>query len=161
MIELLTNYSLGEIFIFLVLAAITLKEVATFLDWANDKARKRVKKEQQPQTISQKLNTAIQQQDQQIVSLKDDVKNIQDSIKNLNDKIEMLISSDRDSIKAWITAQHHYFMEKGTIDYYSFDCISRRYAHYKEQGGNTFIDDIMEDINNLPKTGDKKGIHNI
>ena len=73
----------------------------------------------------------------------------------------MLISSDKDSIKAWLTAQHHHFMEKGTIDYYSFDCISRRYEHYKEEGGNTFIDDLMEDINNLPKIGDKKHIHSI
>ena len=161
MIELLTNYSLGEIFIFLVLTAIAFKEIVTFLDWANEKARKKVKKQQQPQTISQKLNKAIQQQDQEIVVLQQDMKQIQQAIKNLNDKIEMLISSDRDSIKAWLTAQHHYFMEKGTIDYYSFDCISRRYAHYKEQGGNTFIDDIMEDINNLPKTGDKRNIHNI
>lgn len=161
MIELLTNYSLGQIFVFIVIAAIALKEVATFLDWLNDKARKKVAKEQQPETISQKLNKAIQQQDEEIVSLKEDIQDIQESIQILNKKIEMLISSDRDSIKAWLTAQHHYFMEKGTIDYYSFDCISRRYAHYKEEGGNTFIDDIMEDINNLPKTGSKKNIHNI
>lgn len=161
MVQLLTNYSLGQIFVFIVLAAIALKEVATFLDWLNDKARKKVAKEQQPQTISQRLNKAIQDQDEEIVSLKKDVKGIQFSIQDLNKKIEMLISSDRDSIKAWLTAQHRYFMEKGTIDYYSFDCISKRYAHYKEQGGNTFIDDIMEDINNLPKTGDKRNIHSV
>lgn len=161
MIQLLTNYSLGQIFIFLVLAAVALKEVATFLDWANEKARKKVQKEQQPQTISQKLNTAIQEQDEEIVEIKEDILEIQQAIEKLNKNIEMLISSDRDSIKAWLTAQHHYFMEKGTIDYYSFDCISKRYQHYKEEGGNTFIDDIMEDINNLPKTGDKKNLHNI
>lgn len=161
MVQLLTNYSLGQIFIFIVLAAIALKEVVTFLDWVNDKARKKVQKEQQPQTISQKLNLAIQEQDEEIFQIKEDMLQIQQSIERLNKNIEMLISSDRDSIKAWLTAQHHYFMEKGTIDYYSFDCISKRYSHYKEEGGNTFIDDIMEDINNLPKTGDKKNIHSI
>lgn len=161
MIQLLTNYSLGQIFIFVVLAAIALKEVVTFLDWANEKARKKVKKEQQPQTISRKLDRAIQEQDEQIIEMKEDIIEIQQSIQKLNKNIEMLISSDRDSIKAWLTAQHHYFMEKGSIDYYSFDCISKRYEHYKDEGGNTFIDDIMEDINDLPKTGDKKNIHNI
>lgn len=161
MIQLLTNYSLEQIFVFIIFAAIALKEIATFLDWLNEKARKKIKKEQQPENISQKLNKTIQQQDKEIVALKLTIQGIQNVILELNDKIEMLISSDRDSIKAWLTAQHHYFMEKGTIDYYSFDCISRRYSHYKEQGGNTFIDDIMEEINDLPKTGSKKNIHSI
>lgn len=161
MVQLLTNYSLEQIFIFIILAAIALKELATFLDWLNEKARKKIEKEQQPESISQKLNRTIQQQDEEIIALKLTIQEIQNVILGLNDKIEMLISSDRDSIKAWLTAQHHYFMEKGSIDYYSFDCISRRYSHYKEQGGNTFIDDIIQEINDLPKTGSKKGIHSI
>ena len=161
MIELLTNYSLGQILVFIVITAVALKEVITFFDWMHDKLKKRFQKEQQPQNISEKFNTVLKQKEQQLSEMASQIEEIQSCINNINMNLQMLIASDKDAIKAWLTSQHHHFMEKGAIDYYSFDCISRRYQHYKEEGGNTFIDDLMEDINNLPKLGDKKNLHNI
>lgn len=46
MIDLLTNYSLGEILVFVVITAIALKEAITFFDWMHDKLKKRFQKEQ-------------------------------------------------------------------------------------------------------------------
>lgn len=161
MIELLTNYSLGQILVFVVITAIALKEAVTFFDWLHDKARKQVQKEQQPQNISEKFKTVLKQKEEELSNITSQMNEMQASINTISDKLQMLVASDRDAIKAWLTAQHHHFMDKGAIDYYSFDCISRRYQHYKEEGGNTFIDDLMEDINNLPKEGEKKHIHNI
>ena len=161
MIQLLRNYSLEQVLILIVFAAIAFKQLITFFDWAIDKLRKKFKKQQQPESISLKLNSAIEQQDKEIIELKEDVQNIQTSIERLEKNIAMLISSDRDAIKAWITAQHHHFIEKGGIDYYSLDCIAKRYEHYKDEGGNSFVDDIMEELNSLPKTGSKKHIKDI
>ena len=161
MIELLTHYSLGEILVFIVITAIALKEAVTFFDWLHEKARKQIKKEQQPQNISEKFKTVLKQKEEELSNITSQMSEMQVSINTMSSKLQMLVASDRDAIKAWLTAQHHHFMEKGVIDYYSFDCISRRYQHYKEEGGNTFIDDLMEDINNLPKEGDNKNIHNI
>lgn len=161
MVQLLTNYSLGQILLFIVLAAIAFKQIATFLDWINTKAKSKVQKDELPETIAEKLQNAISEREDQIAYLQDNQLSIEESIRELNQKLNMLIASDRDDIKAWITAQHHHFTEKGSIDYYSFDCISKRYEHYKKQGGNTFIDDLMEDMIKLPKTGDKNKIHGI
>ena len=56
----------------------------------------------------------------------------------------MLIESDKDDIKAYITREHHFFCyEQGWIDDFSLDCLEKRYAHYKIEGGNTFIDGFM------------------
>ena len=161
MINLLTNYSLGEILVFIVITAIALKEAITFFDWMHDKLKKRFQKEQQPQNISEKFKTVLKEKEAELSEMAAQIQEIQSCINNININLQMLIASDKDAIKAWLTSQHHHFMEKGVIDYYSFDCISRRYQHYKEEGGNTFIDDLMEDINNLPKIGDKKNLHNI
>ena len=49
--------------------------------------------------------------------------------------------------------------EKRQIDDYSLDCLEKRYTHYVEEGGNSFIHDLMEDIRALPKTSD--GTHQI
>ena len=161
MVQLLTNYSIGQILLFIVLAAIAFKEIASFLDWITAKAKVKVHKDEIPQNLAQKLEQAIQQREDQVAYLQDNQTQIEKAIHELNQKLNMLIASDRDDIKAWITAQHHHFTEKGSIDYYSFDCISKRYEHYKKQGGNTFIDDLMEDLIKLPKFGDKNKIHGI
>ena len=64
----------------------------------------------------------------------------------------MLIDSDKDAIKSYITQKHHFFCyEQGWIDDFSLDCIERRYQHYKEEGGNTFIDGFMGQLRQLPK----------
>lgn len=152
--ELLSSYSMGQIFLFLIMAALAIKQLISFFDWASARVTKQVDKEKKPIKIEQRLTTAISERDQQIQQLRQDQARIEKSISQLDKKLNILIASDKDDIKAWITAQHHHFMEKGYIDYYSLDCISRRYEDYKREDGNTFIDDLMEEINSLPK--DKK-----
>jgi hypothetical protein len=39
----------------------------------------------------------------------------------------------------------------GWIDDYSMECCERRYQHYKDEGGNSFIKGFMEDLRALPK----------
>lgn len=78
---------------------------------------------------------------------------IEKAIQNLSNKINMLIESDRDDIKSFITKEHHRFCyHTGWIDDFSLDCIEKRYKHYKNEGGNTFIDGFMEQLRTLPKS---------
>lgn len=141
MIELLTNYSVGQIILFVVIFAVAIKNVTMFIDWAMERLRKIFNKE-----------TKQTQKEQEIEILKQNQKELQESIKKINESIQVLIESDKDDIKAWITEQHHFFCyEKKYIDDYSLDCIERRYAHYKQEGGNSFIKDLMSDIRALPK----------
>lgn len=139
--ELFTTYSLGEIVAFLVVLAGTVKGFFAFWDWAVDKLRKVFKKE------------SLQEQDKERVKqLETDVKNLTLNIAEIKTAIQLLTQSDKDDIKAWITEKHHYFCyEKRHIDDYSLDCIEKRYKHYKDEGGNSFIKDLMEDLRQLPK----------
>ena len=73
----------------------------------------------------------------------------------------MLIHSDKDAIKSYITRQHHYFCyDKRWIDDFSLDCIERRYQHYTEEGGNSFIAGFIEELRSLPKEPPKKRNNN-
>ena len=70
----------------------------------------------------------------------------------LTDNINMLIKSDKDDIKAHITEKHHYFCYiQHWIDDYSLDCLERRYDHYVDEGGNSYIESLMKEIRKLPK----------
>lgn len=157
MIELIQRFSAGEIIIFIVLFAIAVKKIVDFIDWVNLKIK----------NIFDKKNRQIQQHDKIIQRLKqgDDVmaglqqnQKVTDEILNsLLKKINLLIQSDKDDIKSYITREHHYFCyQKKWIDDFSLDCLERRYQHYADEGGNSFIEDFMQELRALPKQPPQK-----
>ena len=151
MAELITNYSWSEIILFVIAFAAAIKGVVTFWDWGKDRLRKVYDKEDKIEEIKSLIVENTKQMNE--------FSNIQaqtiDEIQHLKENITNLTASDKDDIKAWITEKHHHFCyEIKYIDDYSLDCIEKRYAHYVDEGGNSFIRTLMEEIRNLPKVSD-------
>lgn len=151
MAELITNYSWSEIILFVIAFAAAIKGVVTFWDWGKDRLRKAYDKEDKIEEIKSLIVENIKQMNE--------FSNIQaqtiNEIQHLKENITNLTASDKDDIKAWITEKHHHFCyEIKYIDDYSLDCIEKRYAHYVDEGGNSFISKLMEEIRNLPKISD-------
>lgn len=145
MTELLSNYSLAQIILFIVALAVAFKKVADFLDWIRDKIRQRDKK-----TVSAQEEQKAR--DERLDKFEEDIIEMKDSIHSIGSKVDVLMHSDKDAIKAWITKEHHYFCyQKGWIDDYSLDCLERRYGHYVEENGNSFISSLMDEVRELPK----------
>lgn len=136
MINLLEQFSLNEIVVFVILLGTAVKGFLSFLDWLNEKGVKFFNSKYQKPKQTEKV---IQELINEIKSLKEDV--------------GLLMESDKDDIKAFITRQHHYFCyQLKQIDDQSLDCIEKRYSHYKDQGGNSYIDTLMHDLRSLPRS---------
>lgn len=141
MIQLLEQYSLQNIITMIILLALAFKGCVSFLTWISESAKKMVHSAEVPN----KLKENIEQHEQQIQDLRK-------SISDLTDMVHTLIDSDRDDIKAFITREYHYFVhQKGWIDQYSLNCIEKRYDHYKDQGGNSFVKDLIKELYALPR----------
>lgn len=137
MLDLLKNYSLTEIIAFIITLSFAIKGVVDFYDWAKNRLTKTTDKIYTDKEMQKKVLDTLESHNEQI--------------EKMSKAINILIASDKDDIKAWITQQHHYFCyELGYIDDYNLQCIEARYIHYKEEDGNTFIDGFMKDIRNLP-----------
>ena len=39
----------------------------------------------------------------------------------------------------------------GYIDDFTLDCLERRFKSYKQEGGNTYVDSMMEELRRLPR----------
>lgn len=153
MIELLATYSLAEILTFIITFALAIKGFVTFWDWAVERVRKIFKKESQKDREKQLLEERLLRGDIKMKELTQQQEKTKQQLDDINNKIDLLISSDRDDIKSYITKEHHFFVyNKRWIDDYSLDCIERRYNHYKEEGGNSFVKDLIDEIRELPKT---------
>lgn len=141
MAQLLNNYSLYEILIFLITLALGIKGFFTFWDWAIERLRKIFHKENEQDVEKNKIQKLSENQIQLI-----------EDVKKLSQKIDMLIESDKADIKAYITEKHHFFVyDKKWIDDHSLDSLEKRFKRYEEEGGNSFVSGLMSEIRQLPK----------
>ena len=141
LIQLFSQFNLGQILIIIVLLGLSAKGVITFFDWV----KARLYKLSNKQLKSKKANEQIKNQEETINNLKKDVEKIQKSI-------DTLIESDKENIKAWITEKHHYYCyEKKYIDDYTLDCLEKRFTRYEAEGGNSFVHNLMDDLRDLPR----------
>ena len=148
MLNLLSNYSIGEILVFIVVLAIAVKEICGFFDWCNDKLKNRDKKNQVQIDFQAELKT----NEQEIAKLAETFNSLQNNLKSLSEQVKLLIDSDKDDIKSYIVERHHYFCyDQKYIDDYSLDCLERRFKHYANEGGNSYIEDLMKDLRTLDK----------
>jgi len=143
--KLLSTFSFGEIILFIVLIAVAFKEIFNFLDWISEKVKKRDNKHQIAVSRDQRI-------DNQLENFQKDLKHITETVDEINSEVGILKESDKDDIKAFITREHHYFCyTKGWIDDFSMDCIEKRYGHYVQENGNSYVADLMQNLRALPK----------
>ena len=158
MLELLENFSLVQILIIGILIFLAIKEVWGFVDWAISKLRKRdtnIKEEQDEKDKMEKRVTKLETGQTEVLTA---ISNLTNNVDTLSENVDLLISSDRDAIKAFITSQHHHLCyEQKWIDDYTLDCIEKRFDHYVEEHGNSFIEQLMGEIRALPKKPIDKG----
>lgn len=145
MLDLLKNYSLGEILMFIIILSLGVKQAFELIDWFKNKMKKGTDK-----AITEKER--IERIDKKLENYDKVLDNITESIKDLKNETQLLLSSDKDAIKAFITEKHHYFCyTQKWIDDYSLDVLERRYEHYVDEKGNSFIKDLMEELRELPR----------
>lgn len=53
-------------------------------------------------------------------------------------------------LRSNITSKYYVYKELGEIPHYEKENMLLMYEQYKKMGGNSFIDDIMEEIKDLP-----------
>ncbi len=150
--DLVETYSIQEILLFLVTFALAIKGFVSFWDWGYERIRKIFKKEIEQEDEIDYIQVQIDEHKKEYNMLKESQEKLQKDLSNILDKVNLLIDSDKDDIKSYITDRHHHFCyQKKWIDDYSLDCIEKRYKHYKDEGGNSFIKDLIEELRGLPK----------
>lgn len=141
LIQLLKQFDITTFLTFAIVLALAAKGVIIFFDWVKERLMKMFNK----QTKKQRQIEQLRQQEKAIKELKGNMESIQS-------KMNLLIESDKDDIKAWITEKHHFYCyQQKYIDDYTLDCLEKRFSHYEVEGGNSFVHNLMEELRALPK----------
>lgn len=75
---------------------------------------------------------------------------IKKSLVSTNDRVKLLVESDKEDIKAYVTGQYNKWIPLGHIDLITLQSIESRYSKYVEEKGNGFVKKMMDDLRNLP-----------
>ena len=163
MIELLSTLTITQALIYLTLFAIAAKEVIVIKDFfkkkVDDKYDSENNEKRQIEDILKEvksLSEKIAKQQQEYEKLRSDIQEFsaywEQKDRESQEILQMLIKSDMDSIKSFIVKEHHHFIEEQWIDDFSLDTIEKRYSHYKAEGGNSYVTDLMKDLRSLPNS---------
>ena len=184
MLELLTTYEISDILIFIVILALAIKEFINFIDWA----KKKIDSFKQEEILDQKEQDKIDGYDaklkansNKILSLETRMSNLEkrlenaerefetflkqqneinNSLQTLVKKVNILLDSDKEDIKAYVTEKHHYYLHRGWIDDFTLECIEKRFQCYQEEEGNSFVENLVNDLRKLPRQSPTDMIHN-
>lgn len=159
--ELFENFTFSEIILFIILVLVAIREVWSLVEFFIEKGRKKLGKEKSKDKKESDLVNQLASFNDQIQSLLKQEKELSESIKSfkkenetrfkeIDSKLDLLTQSDKDSIKSWIVEKHHFFIEQGWVDDFNMDAIEKRFTHYEQEGGNSYVHDLMMDLRKLP-----------
>lgn len=128
--ELLATYSIEQIIIFVFIIASSGKKIFDLIDYYRNKGREVYKKEADYETCLVEF------------------KKLSEEIQTMNKRLDILTSSDMDATRGWLVEKYNYYKDnpEESIDEYIMDTIERRYTHYKEEGGNSYVTSIVESL---------------
>ena len=184
MLELLTTYEISDILIFIVILALAIKEFINFIDWA----KKKIDSFKQEEILDQKEQDKIDGYDaklkansDKILFLETRMSNFEKRLENaerefeaflkqqneinnshlqtLVKKVNILLDSDKEDIKAYVTEKHHYYLHRGWVDDFTLECIEKRFQCYQEEDGNSFVGNLVNDLRKLPRQPPTSVIH--
>ena len=115
------------------------KAVKIIRDAVKGKVKQEIKQEQEAVDIKKEFDTLHKRFDF-----------LEEKIHNAETRLNVLTESDMHDIKSWIVEQYHKFViRQGWIDAFSAETIERRYEDYKKEGGNSYIDALIEKLHSL------------
>lgn len=127
MLELLNSYSPGQIIIFLFILFVAIKELIGLIDFF--KARNKL------------WFTAVKKKEDNDISLQ----KLVEKMDKIEGQLNVLTESDKDDIKSWLVEKYNFYKAypNRRLSAHTMDTIEKRYSHYKDEGGNSYIDNII------------------
>ena len=136
MVQFFQQYTIEATIIFLFMFGTALKQGYELVQYFRNKTVDHVDKIREQEEALEQVIKNMQQQKKQLQSI--------------TDKIDELLVSDKDSIKSWIVMLYkQYKKDPSGLDSMQMDLLERRFSHYKKEGGNSYIDNLMQELREI------------
>lgn len=163
MAKLLADFTVSQILIVAVGLILSFKGLVSFIQYFRDLYDKKFNKDYAAKTRQEELERHYENCKKQHEESMDLYNGVSEQIDELADcvnskfdtltqRIDDLTTSDMLNIKYDIVKDYHFFKEqKGWIDDYNLDTLERRFKIYQKEGGNSYVEGLMNELRALPK----------
>ena len=163
MIDLFTQYSTSQVIVFGIGFVLAVKGVLTTYDYFKAKYKEKFNKDyselenkKDNKEIIEKYYADCKTQREETLKYCTEfaakLDDIEESIQDLVYRVDRLTDSDKHDIKQSIVKSYHFFVEEQKwIDDFSLETLELRFRDYQEEGGNSYIANLMNEIRQLPK----------
>lgn len=163
MLNLLSTFSVEQIILYTVMLVLAIKGAIDFGGWCYNQYKIKFNKDHdainKQNTLEEHYKNCINQHKESIIRYEEinnkiDVltKSMDEKVNQIEDKIDQLTISNMHDIKGWIVDKHHVLMKRGWVDDFTMDILEKRFSDYKEEGGNSYVGGLMEELRALPHT---------
>lgn len=149
--DLLSAYSIEDIILFIVFLALAIRGLVSFYDWAIGRIRNYVDKAHNEKKKEEELEAKVSQNREILCQLEKNQIELTSSLSNLEGKIDLLMESDKDAIKSYLVDKYNRFTKQENIDSYEYDCFLKRFSHYQAEGGNSYIEGLVNEVRELKR----------
>lgn len=154
--SLLDKVSLNVVIIVVAAVISIWYACAKIKDYVDTKKQALLASERQRVEEESNLRKRLETQQEAMKELRENQLLLTKGLDKISSQIDLLISSDMADIKSYITARYNEFTKLGYIDIHSLQACEKRFEYYKLQGGNSFVEQLMNQLEALPHTPPQK-----
>ena len=136
MVQFFQNYTIEATLVFLFMLGTALKQGFELVQYFRNKAVDQVDR--------------VRDREQEFTRALEQIAKQNDQLMKINEKIDALLASDKDAIKSWIVMFYKQNKKDPSgLDSMQMDLLERRFSHYKQEGGNSYIDNLMQELREI------------
>lgn len=136
MVQFFQNYTIEATLVFLFMLGVALKQGFELFQYFRNKAVDQVDK--------------VRDREQGAIRASEQLATQNTELMKINEKIDQLLVSNEDSIKSWIvTLYKQRKKDPSGLDSMQMDLLERRFSHYKKMGGNSYVDNLMQELREI------------
>lgn len=157
--SLFTQYSVEELILLIIIVLFVLKILNDLFTYFYDKTKNYFGIKNKKEQWENDLTKVLQNIEDEMQILKNQNKKTHQHQKEIDATIALVQERLQENTRSYLIDRHHKFCyEVKAIDELNLQAMERRYLYYKTAGGNSFIDNLMDEVRALPKINFYTGI---
>ena len=150
--KLLTQYSVAELILLIIIILFAAKALNEVCSYFYNKFKQHFGIINEKETWEEDISKGLKNILQEIEFLKEQNNKTYKHQKEMDAAIALVQERLQENTRSYLIDAHHKFCyEIHAIDDLNLQAMERRYLYYKTAGGNSFIDNLMDDVRALPR----------
>ena len=122
------------------------------IDWLWQKIKIKVTKKNEEQEKTEDIDHYFEKIDKNFEEINKRFDTIDAQSQQTNERLSFIEERQQENTRSYLIDAHHKFCyEIKAIDDINLQSMERRYMYYKTQGGNSFINELMQEVRQLPR----------